>query len=150
MQRHGAKRIVVLAVLVALAVAGSFAALGTRPDGIANYYRDNLTPAGFAVWLCGLIVATLSPPFVAIACWFGAGRMRYGWLLHFLLVPATYALVRGAIAIMLKVAGEPDGDSLTGWATDPAAMLMLVCPLVYFVALGSTRLRRRSEQANVR
>ncbi len=132
-----------LTALGAAAVAGSFVALGLRPDGIASYYRDTLTSAGFAVWFAGFLVATLAPPVVAIACWFGSMRLRHGWLLHLLLVPATYAAVRGSVAIMLLAAREPDSDGPTGWATDPAAMLMLICPLVYFVALGLTKLHRR-------
>lgn len=144
---HGKARGIVLAALIATAVAGSFVVFGTRPDGIANYYRDTLTPAGFAVWFSGLIVATLSPPMVAVACWFGS-KTRHGFLLHLLLVPVTYAVVRGAIATMLMVASEPDSDGLTGWVTDPAAMLMVLCPLAYFVALGLTRLRRRRAPAS--
>jgi hypothetical protein len=148
MQKDRRARGIVLTVLVAAAVAASFVALGMRPDGIANYYRDTLTPAGFAVWFSGLILATLSPPIVAITFWFGYKKARYGWLLHLLLVPVTYAVVRGAIAIMLMAASEPDSDGPTGWATDPAAMLMLLCPVVYFTALCLTRLRRRSPSAN--
>src|SRR3546814_11766388 len=75
-------------------------------------------------------------------------RFRYGWLLHILLVPATYAAVRGSIALMLAVASEPDSDGPTRWATDPAVMLMVVCPIVYFLILGSTKLREHSASAN--
>lgn len=150
MLKQGTTRGVALGVSVAFAVAGSFVAFGMQPDSIVNYYRDTLTPAGFVVWLSGLIVVTLTPPIVAIAFWFAAKKMRHGWLLHFLLVPMTYAVVRGTVAIMLTIAGEPDNDGLTGWATDPAVMLMLLCPLVYFAALGGARLRKRSKQANVR
>ena len=49
---------------------------------------------------------------------------------------------------MLMAAGEPDGDGPTGWATDPATLLMLFCPLMYFIALGLARLRRRTALAN--
>src|SRR3546814_2424144 len=97
MPRHGTLRGVGLTALGAVVVAGSFVALGLRPDGIASYYRDTLTPAGFAIWFCGFVAATLAPPAIAVLCWFGAMRFRYGWLLHILLVPATYAAVRGSI-----------------------------------------------------
>lgn len=148
MRGSGMARLVVLTVLVAAAVAGSFIALGTRPDGIADYYRDTLTIPAFIVWVFGLTAATLSPPIIAIAFWFGSKRSRYGWLLHCLVLPVSYAVVRGTVAIMLVVAGEPDTDSLTGWATDPAVMLMLICPLVYFAALAFAKLRRRSATAH--
>jgi hypothetical protein len=148
MQKLGSARGIAFSALVAAAVAASFVALGTRPDGIADHYRDTLTPAGFTVWFFGLTVATLAPPIIATTFWFGSKRTRYGWLLHFLLVPVTYAVVRGAIAIMLVTASEPDSDGPTGWATDPAAMLMLLCPVVYFAALGFTRLRKRTAPAN--
>jgi phosphoglycerol transferase MdoB-like AlkP superfamily enzyme len=148
MWRHGSARGVALAVLVAVTVATVFVVFGTHPNAIADYYYDTLTPSGFAVWVFGLIAATLAPPILAITFWFGSKRSRFGWLLHFLLLPTSYAVVRGAIAAMLIVAGEPDSDSLTGWATDPAVMLMLLCPLVYFAALGFAKLRGRSARAN--
>lgn len=148
MQKPGMARGMALAALAAAAIPTSFLALGIRPDAIAAHYRDTLTPEGFTVWLSGLIVATLSPPLMAIVFWHGSKSVRYGWLVHILLVPITYAVVRGAIAIMLMAAGEPDSDGLTGWATAPAAMLMLLCPVFYFAALGFTRLRRRRAPAN--
>jgi hypothetical protein len=148
MEKRGRARGIGLAALVAAAVAASFVALGVWPDGIASYYRDSLTPGAFTLWLFGLVVATLSPPIVAITFWYGSKRARYGWLLHVLLVPVTYAVVRAAIAIMLMAAGEPDSDGPTGWATLPAAMLTLLCPAVYFTALGFTRMRRRRASAN--
>lgn len=150
MQKNGKAKGIALTALVAAAVAATFIALGTRPDSIADYYRDTLTPAGFAAWLSGLIVATIFPPIVALTFWFSSKKSRYGWLLHLLLVPLTYAIVQGAIAIMLMAAGEPDSDGLTGWATDPAAILMLLCPVAYFATLGFTRLRGRNASTNVR
>lgn len=129
-------------------VVGSFLALGVQLGGIADFYRENLTPADFAAWVTGLIIATLSPPVLAVAFWYGSMRFRNGWLLHLLLVPAIYAIVRGAIAIMLLAAHEPDSDSLTGWAADPATLLMLFCPVIYFLALGITRLPKRRIPVN--
>jgi hypothetical protein len=122
--------------------------LGRNQTASSPHYRDTLTTPAFVVWLFGLIVATLFPPAVAVIFWFGSKRRAYGWLLHFLLLPVSYAVVRGAISIMLMIAGEPDGDGLTGWATDPAVMLMLLCPLIYFAALGMARLRKRSVSAD--
>ena len=146
MEKYGKVRGLALAALIAAAVAGSFVALGTRSDGIINYYRDTLPATSFAVWFCGLLVATLSSPIVALTFWFGSKQTRHGWLLHILLMPVTYAIVRSAIAIMLLVANEPDSDGLTGWATDPAVMMMLLCPLMYFAALGFVRLCKRHTQ----
>lgn len=137
-----------LTVLGLVMITSSFVVLGVRPDGIASFYRDTLTPAAFGVWLSCLILATLSPPVLATAFWFSSKRLRHGWVFHLLLVPATYALVRGAITVMLSVAGEPDSDGPTGWATDPAVTLMLVCPVIYVLALGFTRLSRRRPSTN--
>src|SRR3546814_11568007 len=78
MPRHGTLRGVGLTALGAVVVAGSFVALGLRPDGIASYYRDTLTPAGFAIWFFGFVAATLAPPAIAVLCWFGAIRFRSG------------------------------------------------------------------------
>src|SRR3546814_10598959 len=72
MPRHGTLRGVGLTASGAVVVAGSFAALGLPPDGIARYYRDTLTPAGFAIWFCGFVAATLAPPSIAVICCFGA------------------------------------------------------------------------------
>ena len=104
--------------------------------------------AALGVLGLGLVVATLAPPALAIAFWFGSMRVRQGWLFHILLVPTTYAVMRGAIATMLWAAHEPDSDGLTGWATDPAMLLLLICPVVYFSTLGLMRLHRRSLTAN--
>jgi hypothetical protein len=148
MQKSARARWRALTALVAIAVAASFVAFGMRPDAIASYYRDTLTPAAFAVWFSGLIVATLSPPILAITFWFGSKRAHYGWLLHLLLVPVTYAAVRGTVAVMMNAANEQDSDGPTGWATDPAAMMMLLCAVVYFAALCSARLRRQKAPTN--
>ena len=150
MRKNRIERGIGLTTLGAAVIAGAFVALGVQPDGIAGYYRDTLTPAGFVVWFSGFIAATLAPPVIAIGCWYGSTRLRHGWLLHFLLFPTTYTVVRGSIAIMLLAANEPDRDSLTGWATDPATLMMLISPVVYFLALGLTKLHRRRVPANDR
>jgi TRAP-type C4-dicarboxylate transport system permease large subunit len=137
-----------LSSLGAAAVAGSFLILGTRPDAIAGYYQDKLTPTEFSLWLSGLVIATLSPPSIALVFWSLSKSMRHGWLFHVLLLPATYVCVRGAIATMLFVAGEPDSDGLTGWATDPATILALICPAAYYLALLVRELGRPSLSAN--
>jgi hypothetical protein len=130
--------------LGATTVAAMFLVLGTQPMGIIGHYRESLAPVMFALWLAGLIVATLAPPAIAITFWWGAKHVRHAWVLHVLLLPVIYGTVSGMIAAMLHAAGEPDSDSLTGWATDPAVLLMLVCPIAYFLALGAGRLRRKS------
>src|SRR3546814_11388686 len=134
MPRHGTLRGVGLTALGDVVVAGSFVALGLRPDGIASYYRDTLTPAGFAIWFCGFVAATLAPPAIAVLCWFGAMRFRYGWLLHILLVPATYAAVRGSIALMLAVASEPDSDGPTRRSEERRVGKECVSPCRYRLA----------------
>src|SRR3546814_17000436 len=129
MPRHGTLRGVGLTALGAVVVAGSFVALGLRPDGIASYYRDTLTPAGFAIWFCGFVAATIAPPAIAVLCWFGAMRFLDRWILHILLVPATYDAVRGSIALMIAVACEQDSQCTKKWSTDPADKLMVVLPI---------------------
>src|SRR3546814_6295519 len=49
MTSHGTLRGVGLTALGAVVVAGSFVALGLRQGGIARYYSETLTPAGFAI-----------------------------------------------------------------------------------------------------
>lgn len=109
---------------------------GCVRSGIVDFYRDTLTASAFGIWCAGLVASTRAPPVLATAFWLGAARMRHGWVLHMLLLPALIAVLRTSIAVMLRVAGEPDADGPTGWATDPAALLMLVAALVYYGALG--------------
>ncbi len=130
------------------AIVGCFVAFGTQPGGIVGMYRETLSPMMFAVWLVGFVTATVAPPAVAIAFWLGSKPFRYSWALHILLVPTTFVFVRGCIALMLFAADEPDSDGLTGWATDPAVLLMVICPIVYFIALGVRYAGRFHRQAN--
>lgn len=136
-----------LVLLSAAMVAGSFLILGTRPSGIAAYYHDVLTPAAFGLWLTGFVIATLAPPCIAITCWLVAARARHSWPFHVALVPVTYVVVRGAIALMLFAAREPDSDGLTGWATDPAVLLMVICPAAYFLVLCVLKIKRERRHA---
>jgi hypothetical protein len=142
-------RYIILTALGTTTVAAMFLVLVTQPISIIGFYRENLAPEMFALWLAGLVVATLAPPAIAITFWWVARRVRHAWVLHVLLLPVIYSTVSGTIAIMLRAANEPDSDSLTGWATDPAVLLMLVCSIAYFLALGARnvgRLRRKSTE----
>ncbi len=49
---------------------------------------------------------------------------------------------------MLAAAGEPDSDGPTGWATDPALIMLVICPIVYFLTLGFIKLREHRALAN--
>lgn len=137
-----------LAALVAAIIAGSFLILGTQLGGIVGHYRVTLSPMTFALWLAGFFTTTLAPPAVAIAFWLGAKRFRHGWVLHILLVPAIFVLVRGCVALMLFAADEPDSDGLTGWATDPAVLLMAICSIIYLIAVGAKYVGGLRQAAN--
>lgn len=137
-----------LAWLGVVAIGGSFLVLGTQPGGIVGLYRETLSPPMFALWLFGFFAATLAPPAVAIAFWFIAKLSRYRWALHILLVPAIFVFVRVCVALMLFAADEPDSDGLTGWATDPAVLLMAICPIIYFCAVGIGYIGRFRRSAN--
>ncbi len=142
-------RYFILTALGATTVAAIFLVLGTQPMGIIGFYRENLAPVMFALWLVGLVSATLAPPAIAITFLWAARRVRHAWVLHVLLLPVIYVTVNEMIAVMLHAAGEPDSDGLTGWATVPAVLLMLVCSIAYFLALGvrhAGRLRRKSTE----
>jgi hypothetical protein len=139
-----------LALLGAAVIAGSILVLGTQPGGIVGFYREVLSPMMFALWLAGFFTSALIPPTVAVAFWLSAKRSRYGWVFHILLVPVIFALVRGCVEIMLFAADEPDADGPTGWATDPAVVLMAICPIIYFFAVGASYIGsfRRSANGN--
>jgi hypothetical protein len=141
-------RSVELAALGITTIAGSFFVLGTQPSGIVGLYRETLVPTMFALWLSGFFAATLSPPTVSVVFWLLAKRSRYGWAMHILLVPTIFVIVRGCLALMLFAADEPDSDGLTGWAIDPAFLLMAICPTLYFCAVGFEHVGRFRRSAN--
>ena len=130
-------------IAIAIAVPTIFVILGTHPSGIIAYYHDTLLPMSFALWLSGFVVATLTPVLCAILFWCLAKRTRFGRIFHLLLVPILYLIVRGCLELMLFTAREPTADSLTGWAIDPAILLSLLCPVVYYVALMVCLRKRR-------
>src|SRR3546814_1080569 len=103
------------------------------------------------VFLCSMSVILLF--FFVIFFFFFSSRRRHTRCalvtgVQTCALPISYAAVRGSIALMLAVASEPDSDGPTRWATDPAVMLMVVCPIVYFLILGSTKLREHRASAN--
>jgi hypothetical protein len=124
------------------AITACFLITGTQGSAIVGFYSGRLSPPMFACWLIGIVVATLCSPACAFFFWWGAKRFRFGWILHLLLVPTIYAIIQVSIALMLFGAGEPDTDSLSGWALVPATLLFLVSPVVYFAALGMRNLNR--------
>jgi hypothetical protein len=120
----------------------------SQTNGIIGFYREALSVPLFACWLAGFVAATISAPTCAVFFWLYAKRLRRGWILHLLLVPAIYALVELCAALMLFAAGEADLDSLTGHALLPATLLSVVCPIAYFVGLAVRRIGERRQFAN--
>ncbi len=121
----------------------------SQTNGIIGFYHETLSAPLFACWLAGLVVATIGTPTCAVFFWSNAKRLRRGWILHLLLVPAMYTLVQLCAALMLFAADEPDLDSLTGRALFPAMLLFVICPIAYFVGLGVRTIRERRRFANV-
>lgn len=107
----------------------------SQSNAIMGFFHERLSASMFACWFAGYIVATISPAVCAISFWLLATRSRYGWILHLALVPVIYAIFQASIALMLFAAGEPDVDPLSTRALIPAMLLMMICPIVYFVAL---------------
>jgi hypothetical protein len=122
----------------------------SQTNGIVGFYRDTLSSLMFACWFAGFVVATISPSICAVSFWLLANRSRYDWILHFALVPVMYGVVRASAALMLFAAGEPDLDSLSGHAIVPAMVLLVACPIAYFVALGCRKIREIRQFARVR
>lgn len=137
-----------LAALGVALISGCFVALGTQPTGIVGVYCEMLSRPMFTLWMGAFIIATLAPPTLAILFWLAAKRTRYAWLLHVFLAPAIFGVVRGSISLMLFAADEPDSDSLTGFATDPAVLLTLICPIIYYCALAISLARRSPHSVN--
>lgn len=140
--------------LIGLGIAATAACylLGdwSQTNGIIGFYRETLSASMFAYWITGLVVATIVSPAGAICFWLLAKRSRYGWLAHLALVPVIYFIFRASAALMLFAAGEPDLDSLTGRATLPATLLLVICPIAYFVALLRRNIAKPPVIGNVR
>lgn len=147
------RRIAVLGATASLALAiillmWRATAIVLWPGGMSALYQDMLTPASFYLWLGGWLAATFAPSGLAIGIWFVAERSRRGWLLHVLLVPAAFTVVRGCEALMLFAAREPDDDGPTGWATAPAYLILLALFATYYLALLAKRLSREARAAS--
>jgi hypothetical protein len=122
----------------------------SQTNGILGYYRDALSTPMFAFWLAGFVAATIAPPALSVLFWLVASRWRYGVILHLLLLPAIYAAIQASAALMLFAAEEPDLDSLSGYAVVPATLLLIICPIAYFVALAVRKIGGRWRLANAR
>jgi hypothetical protein len=132
--------------LAFVAVASSFLVLGSHPEAIVGFYHETLPPMMFTLWLSAFVVATLSPPTIAFIFWRGAKRPIVGWIFHVLLVPAIYIVTVGCLQLMEFAADEI--DSLSEWAILPAVFLLILCSIVYFVALGARNMSRFRQSAN--
>ncbi|MES2057977.1 MAG: hypothetical protein V4564_18715 [Pseudomonadota bacterium] len=138
--------------LIALGVAATAACYllieRSQTNGIIGFFHERLSVSMFACWFAGYIVVTISPATCAISFWLLAKRSRHGWILHLAVAPAIYAIFLAATDLMLFAAGEQDVDPLSARAIIPAMLLLMICPIVYFVALGFRTigaLRRRAK-----
>lgn len=118
-----------------IVVAGILWISGTSPFYLIEFYQDRLPTPMFALWLSGWLGFTLLPGCVAFLLWRIARRIRWGWPLHILALPAIWATGRLSLSLMLYAADEPDMDGPTGWATLPAMLLMLAVIMAYLIAL---------------
>ncbi len=137
--------------LIGLAIAATAACClveVSQTNGIIGYYRENLSFPMFACWFAGFVAATISPATCSVLFWLIARRLQHGWIIHLLLLPVIYAAFQASAALMLFAADEPDLDSLSGHAIVPAALLLIICPIVYFVALAVRKIGRRQRFAN--
>jgi small-conductance mechanosensitive channel len=142
--REGGMRdrsLIVLASAVTLACY--LLAERSQTNGIIGLYRERLSVPMFACWLAGFVAATISPATCAVFFWSNAKRLRRGWIMHLLLVPAMWTVDHLCASLMLFAADEPDLDSLTGHALLPAMLLMMICSIGYFVSLGVRKLGAR-------
>lgn len=132
---------------VALGMA-AFAMVGFQPNPIIGLYREQLSPSMFSIWLTGLVLVTSSPILCANLFWWFAKRVRHGWLVHLLFMPAIFAAERGSHALMLFAADEPDLDGPTGWAALPGELFFMLAAVVYFVALAGKQISRSGPTLN--
>ncbi len=132
--------------LIGLAIAGTVACClvdASQTNGIVGHFRETLSAPMFACWLAGFVAATISPPAFSVLFWLVARRWRYGGIVHLLLLPLVYSAFQASAHLMLFATSEPDLDSLSGHALLPAMLLLIICPVVYFVALAVRKIRGR-------
>jgi hypothetical protein len=137
--------------LIGLAITATVACCfieASQTNGIIGYYREALPPAKYATWVAGLLIAIMAPPTCSVLFWLIATRSQHGWVAHLLLVPVTFIAFQVAASVMLTASGEPDLDSLTGYALLPAMLLFVVCLVGYLVGLVTRSVCRRWGLAN--
>jgi hypothetical protein len=137
--------------LIGLAIIATVACCSieaSQTSGVIGHYREALPPAMYATWIGGLIIAIMAPPTCSVLLWPIGARSKHGWIAHLLLLPVIYVAFQIAAAVMLSAAGEPDLNSLTGYALLPAMLLMVVCPAGYLIALAARHVHSCQRLAN--
>jgi hypothetical protein len=136
-------------LLAAVAFQSLFLVVQTGQVHFIAFYHERLSSEMFTLWLAGLLVFMTVPPWVALLFWRGAGRFKHGWLLDMLLFPTLWVIGWACVKVVLFAAGEPDDDGPSGWAMDPAKLLLILTIVTYFVALIFKVSRRSRAKANV-
>lgn len=124
----------------AITVASYLLVERSQTNGIIGYFSDHLSTLKFTQWLIGFITTNIAPSACTVSFWLLARKIRYGWILHFALIPVVYGSLRLSASLMLSATGEPELESLSGHAILPSTVLMTICIAAYFGALLYSRI----------
>lgn len=103
-----------------------------------------------AIGCFGWLLATFGPIASAIVFWRLSKTTRKGWMLHLVLLPIAFALVRFGASIMVAITGGlPDFDDALGGPVLQAFALLILTIVGYYSAVLVRVLRRPTEQPNV-
>jgi hypothetical protein len=101
-----------------------------------------------AVGCFGWLLATFGPITVSIAFWRWSERLQKAWILHLLMLPLAYALVRSGASLMLVVIGIPDFDDTIGGPVIQASTLFVLAVIGYYSAVLYTVFQKPRKQAH--
>lgn len=95
----------------------------------------------------GWLFATFGPISVAIAFWRWSKRLNNAWILHLLMLPLAYALVRSGGSLMLFMIGARDFDDTIGGPVIQAIVLFGLAVIGYYWAVLYTVFQKTPKQA---
>jgi len=83
----------------------------------------------------GWLLATFGPITVSLWLWRWSKRLRNAWMLHVLMFPLAYLLVRLGGSLMLSVIDAPDFDDTIGGPILQAGSLFVLAVIGYYSAV---------------
>jgi hypothetical protein len=133
---------------LAAVIVSTFFCIGSALDAADLYMSvQPIKPWKQIVGCLGWLVATFGPITLAVYFWRKTKQLRAAWALHMLFLPCAFAALMAGDRLMLFAAGVRDFDATIGGPVIQAALLSIVTPVGYFVAVLSRALVRAFSRA---